>query len=143
MRRPISRFRREQETLRRRLVRGEHVEVDGQLRRTSARGWGPWTDAIIVVGPLPNGAVSWHVEDPVAVGRPAKTGPVDADFFEVTDVDLRPVRFQTEAFWGLDGDIIVIHEDRATTELALPDGFLHPLAGRLSDQLLGSSTKTR
>lgn len=118
-------------------MRGEHAELDCLLRRTSARGWGPWTDAILNIGPLPAGAVSWHVADPVAVGLPNKLGSVDADFVDVEEIGLRPVRFRTEAFWGLDGDIIVIEEDVPTTELALPGTLLHPLHDRLVDQLLG------
>lgn len=90
----------------------------------------------MVVGPLPDGAVSWHVEDPVAVGLPSKHGPVDADFVDIEEVDLRPVRFRSEAFWGLDGDIIVIRQERATTELALDTDLVGPLGGRLADQLL-------
>lgn len=136
-RRPNSRRRREQDRLRRGLVRGEHVEVDCQLRRTSARGWGPWTDAIVVVGPLPAGAISWHVEDPISVGLPSTNGPVDADFVDIDEVDLRPVRFRTEAFWGLDGAIVVVRHERATTELALPPALVHPLLDRLTEQLLG------
>lgn len=90
----------------------------------------------MVIGPLPDGAVSWHVEDPVAVGLPTKHGPVDADFLDIEEVDLRPVRFRSEAFWGLDGDIIVIRQERATTELALDADLTGPLASRLADQLL-------
>lgn len=132
----MSRVRRERESLQRRLIRGEHVELDCRFRRTSARGWGPWTDAIVIVGAAPDGAASWHVDDPVTVGRPSTDGPIDADFVEVTTVEFRPVRFQTEAFWGLSGDIIVIQEERATTELALPAPLLHPLGDRLAAQLL-------
>lgn len=114
------------------------MELDCQLRRTSARGWGPWADAIVIVGPLPSGAVSWHVEDPVAVGLPSTTGSVDADFIGIEEVDVRPVRFRTEAFWGLDGDIVVLREERATTELALVPALVHPLVDRLAEQLVGS-----
>jgi len=134
-RRPTSRHRREQDLLRGALLRGEHVEVDCRLRRTSPRGWGPWTDALLNVGPLPDGAVSWHVEDPISVGLPSKLGVVNADFVEIDAVDLRPVRFRSEAFWGLDGDIVVLRSERATTELALPEPLLQPLYTRLAAQL--------
>lgn len=137
---PPARFgrgRRARRDLRSSVVRGEHVEVDLKLRRTSARGWGAWTDAIVILGPLPSSPVSWHVDDPVAVGQPANRGPVSADFVEIDRVTLRPVRFRTEAFWGMDARIVVLHSERATTELALPEELTDPVHDRLRSQLVG------
>jgi hypothetical protein len=133
----FGRGRRGKRDLRSTVVRGEHVELDLLLRRTSARGWGPWTDAVLILGPLPASPVSWHVDDPVAVGLPVTRGPVSADFTEIDRVNLRPVRFRSEAFWDLEGDIVVLHAERATTELALPPDLTGPVYERLVAQLLG------
>jgi hypothetical protein len=136
-RRPLNRRSRLVDELRGQLLRGGHVELDVRLRRTSARGWGPWTDSIVNIGPLPDGAVSWHVEDPVAVGLPSTRGPVDADFLAIDRVTMRPVRFRTEAFWGMESDIVVLHSERTTSELAVPPLLTEPLFDRLRDQLVG------
>ena len=45
----FGRSRREGEARRRGLLRGEAVTILCPLRRTSARGWGPWTDAEVVL----------------------------------------------------------------------------------------------
>ncbi|MCB0976261.1 MAG: hypothetical protein KDB02_02270 [Acidimicrobiales bacterium] len=138
MRRPAlhGRGRPGRRDLRNQLVGGEHVELDVQLRRTSARGWGPWTDGIVILGPMPASPVSWHVEDPVAVGLSSTRGPVSADFEAIDRVVARPVRFRTEAFWGLDAEIIVLHSERATTEIAMPPELTGPAIDRLAAQLL-------
>lgn len=135
LRRPFERSRPDRDRTRREVVRGREVDVHGRLRRTSARGWGPWTDVRLALGPIPDGAVTWHVEDPVAVGLPATRGRVDADFAGTTRITVRPVRFPTEAFWGMDADIIVVQSERATTEIALPGALLGPVHERLVEQL--------
>ncbi|MCU1497933.1 MAG: hypothetical protein JWM47_1886 [Acidimicrobiales bacterium] len=131
----LGRGRRRQDLRRRALLRGEVVELDCQLRRTSARGWGPWTPATVTLGSLPDGIVNWHADDPIAVGLPAVRGPVDATFSEIDEVWLRPVRFRTEAFWGMDADIVVLRSERATTELALAPNLTGAVTERLRDQL--------
>lgn len=132
---PFGAGRRRRDERRRALLRGEEVALDARLRRTSARGWGPWTDVELDLGPAPDGPVDWHAEDPVALGLPVTRGPVDDRFVDVHDVWLRPVRFRTEAFWGLDGEIVVITAERATTELAVPAPIAGPLRDRLREQL--------
>lgn len=111
-----------------------------KLRRTSARGWGPWTDGVVILGPVPDNPVSWHVEDPVAVGLPVTRGAVSADFTAIDRITVRPVRFRTEAFWGMDAEIVVLHAERATTELAMPPELTGPVHERLVGQLLGDET---
>ena len=118
------------------LARGGELSVPCRLRRTSARGWGAWTEAVVVVGSLPDGGARWSTDDAVAVGFASTNERIDLPFEEVTDVVLRAVRFRTEAFWGMDNDIVVVASDRGTIELALPPGDAEPLASRLAELLL-------
>jgi hypothetical protein len=118
------------------LSRGGPVEVACRLRRTSPRGWGPWTQATVALGAVGTAEARWRTDDPVAVGFASTNGSVDLPFEEVVDVYLRAVRFRTEAFWGMQADIVVVESERTTVELALPPGDAEPVAARL-DQLLG------
>ncbi len=131
----LGRSRRDRDARLRSLRRGEPVTLDGRLRRTSARGWGPWTDVAISLDALPDGAVGWHADDPVALGLSATRGPVDETFSEIDDVWSRDVRFRTEAFWGMDGQILVLAAERATTELAVATELTGPLLERIRSQL--------
>ena len=106
-----------------------------RLRRTSARGWGPWTDAVIRVPEMGGTDISWHVEDPVAVGLPVLRGPVDEYFAEIEHIGLRAVRFKSEAFWGLEAEIVVLTAERVTTELAFPVPVTEPVVQRLRTHL--------
>lgn len=132
---PFGPGRRQRDARRRALRRGERVALDGRMRRTSARGWGPWTDVVLTLGAVPDGPVDWHADDPVAVGLPSTRGPVDATFTEIDDVWLRPVRFRSEAFWGMDGEIVVLTAERATTELAVPGMVTRLVFERVREQL--------
>ena len=118
------------------LAAGAGVRVPCRLRRTSARGWGAWTTANVLVGPLGSADARWSTDDPVAVGFASTNDVVDLPFEEVSDVYLRSVRFRTEAFWGMENDIVVVASDRGTIEVAVPHGEAEPLAARLSDLLL-------
>ena len=135
LRAPFGRDRRQRDERRRALLRGDQVVLDGRLRRTSARGWGPWTETVLTLGALPDGPVNWHADDPIAVGLPSIRGPVDATFTEIDDVWTRDIRFRTEAFWGMEGQIIVLAAERATTELAVPAEQAGPLHQRIRTQL--------
>ena len=126
---------RRHEATHRALLRGDGIDLPCRLRRTSARGWGPWIDAVLALGALPDGEARWRVADPVAVGFPITRGPIDLTFTEVTEVFLRPVRFQTEAFYGKAGEIVVLAADRGTIEVALRPEHAGPVAVRL-DELL-------
>src|SRR4051812_6783931 len=106
--------RREHEERHRALSRGDAVVLPCQLRRTSSRGWGPWTEAMVDLGALPDGGARWRVLDPVAVGYPIARGSVDQPFDEVTDILLRAVRFPSEAFYGMPAEIVVVMADAAT-----------------------------
>ena len=135
MKSPFGRDRKQRDLARRALLRGEQISIDCRLRRTSARGWGPWTDATVTLGAAPDGYVNWHADDPIAVGLPSTRGPVDATFTEIDHVGTRPVRFRTEAFWGMDGQIVVLTAERATTELAVRAELTDPLLDRVKEQL--------
>lgn len=119
MRSPFGRRKRAAAELLRQLGEGEPVTLSGSLRRTSPRGWGPWTPAEIHLGADAAAGAMWHVDDPLAVGFAPGRGPVDVAFASVGAVWTRPVRFRTEAFWGLDAEIIVVEGERSTVELAL------------------------
>ena len=133
MRLPFGQARRQRDARRRALLDGEPVAVSGRLRRTSARGWGAWTDTVVSLGPPPDGPARWRVDDPIAVGLPSTHGPVSATFIEIGEVYVRPVRFRTEAFWGMDADIVVLTSERGTTELAFPQDLTAPVAARLRE----------
>lgn len=117
------------------LSRGGLVRVTCQLRRTSARGWGPWTEGEVLLGPLPDGEARWRTDDPVAVGFASTNEGVDLPFEDVSDVYLRSVRFRTEAFWGMDNDIVVVASERGTIEVAVRPGDAEAVAGRLAELL--------
>ena len=132
---PFGRDRRQRDLLRIALLRGEQVAVDCRLRRTSARGWGPWTDALVTLEAGTNGAVTWHADDPIAVGLPSTRGPVDATFTEIKHVWTRTARFRAEAFWGMEDTIVVLTAERATTELAVHPELTASLFERVREQL--------
>ncbi len=133
LRLPFGKGARARDERRRALLRGDDVELTARLRRTSARGWGPWTDVDLYLGPIPDGQAWWHAEDPVAVGLASTRGPVDVSFAEVNEIWRRPVRFQTEAFWGMEADIVVVIAERSTTELALSPDLSAGVEDRLRD----------
>lgn len=129
------RNRRALDSTRLALLQGAGASLDVQLRRTSSRGWGAWTPAQLAFGPLPDGEVRFRADDPLALGLPAAHGRVDATFGEVGELWTRAVRFRTEAFWGLDADIVVLGSERTTTELAIAPDLLPALLPRLRAQL--------
>lgn len=133
----FGRARERSEARRRALLRGDGVILPCRLRRTTTRGWGPWTPAGLVLGPMPDGEARWRTDDPIAVGYPITRGAIDQAFVEVSDVYLRSIRFQTEAFYGKDGgDIIVVASDRGTVEVALPADLAEAAYERLDELLM-------
>lgn len=117
------------------LRAGGPVTVPCRLRRTSARGWGAWTEATLSLGAVPGGEARWATDDAIAVGFASTNEHIDLPFEEVTDVYLRAVRFRTEAFWGMEADIVVVASDRGTIEVAVPPTQAEALASRLEDLL--------
>jgi hypothetical protein len=129
------RNRKHDGALRAKLSQGGTVRVPCRLRRTSARGWGPWTEGALKLGPIPDGEARWSTDDPVAVGFASTNTHVDLPFEEVSDVYLRSVRFRTEAFWGMENDIIVVASERGTVEVAVPPGDAEAVASRVAELL--------
>jgi hypothetical protein len=127
------RGRRDDGALRAELSRGGPVRVPCRLRRTSARGWGPWTEGVVVLGAVPDGEARWTTDDPVAVGFASTNAHVDLPFEEVSDVYLRSVRFRTEAFWGMENDIVVVASERGTVEVAVTPGDAEAVAARIDE----------
>jgi len=130
------RNRKNDGVLRAKLSQGGPVRVPCRLRRTSARGWGPWTEAALQLGAVPDGEARWLTDDAVAVGFSSTNPTVDLPFEEVSDVYLRTVRFRTEAFWGMENDIVVVASERGTIEVAVTPGDAEALAARLAELLL-------
>jgi hypothetical protein len=100
------------------LAAGEAVEVPCHIRRTSSRGWGPWVEGQLV---LPaSDSPSFVAGDPLkrslVSGRAGGSGPVPVE--GPGAVTTRPVRFRGEAFYGIDGDVIVLTTERHVSELA-------------------------
>mgnify|MGYP006914497134 FL=1 len=89
----------------------------------------------MVLGAVPDGEARWTTDDPVAVGFASTNTHVDLPFEEVSDVYLRSVRFRTEAFWGMENDIIVVASERGTVEVAVPPGDAEAVASRVAELL--------
>lgn len=132
MRRWFGRAKRERAEQLLRLELGEPVVQAASMRRTSSRGWGPWTDVELHLGAGPDEGAWWHAEDPLAVGFAPARGPVDVAIAAVTSVWCRPVRFSTEAFFGMDAEIVVVEGERTTLEFALDPDLTGPVAARLA-----------
>ncbi|WP_421120849.1 hypothetical protein ACE2AJ_06020 [Aquihabitans daechungensis] len=127
------RGRRDDGALRAELSRGGLVRVPCRIRRTSARGWGPWTEAVVTLGAVPDGEARWSTDDAVAVGFASTNPHVDLAFEDVSDVFLRSVRFRTEAFWGMENDIVVVVSERGTIEVAVTPGDAEAVAARIDE----------
>lgn len=83
------------------------------------------------LGPLPDGNARWSTEDPLGVGLPSTHGSVNERFPAVDDAWARDIRFRSEAFWGMDGEILVLRSEPSTIELALPSALSGPVLDRL------------
>jgi hypothetical protein len=113
------------------LAAGEAVEVPCHIRRTSSRGWGPWIAGQLT---LPaSGAAAFVADDPLkrslVSGRAGGSGPVPVE--GPGSLATRAVRFRGEAFYGIDGDMIVLTTERNVTELATEPPETDLIADRL------------
>jgi hypothetical protein len=94
----------------------------------------------LVLGAPSSRLARWSTDDPVAVGFAPTSDPVDLPFEAVSDVYLRSVRFRTEAFWGMQNDIVVIASERGTIEVAVSPGGADLVASRLAQLVLPTAT---
>lgn len=119
---------------------GEEVGVPGRLRRTSSRGWGPWHEGWLrlLPGEEPSHA-SWSPDDPTSVDLVADRGDRPVPLADPTRVELRPVRFREEAFYGLDAEVIVFGTHRRTVEVAVAPEETDAVLSRL--RALGGARK--
>ena len=102
------------------LAAGQEVEVPCRLRRTSARGWGPWTDGVLLLAQRGDHRAEWRVTDGLAVGlTPSKAGQA-FPVADVVNVAIRTARFREEAFHGPGTEILVVTADRSVTEFCVP-----------------------
>lgn len=132
MRWPVLTSLREQEERRGRLAAGEPVQLPARIRRTTTRGWGPWTDGVVHLARAGD-KCRWEVENPSALGLPVEHTADVWEFGDVEHVALRDVRFRQEAFYGShSGSIIVLTADRSTMEIALPPGEIGEALVRLA-----------
>jgi hypothetical protein len=114
-----------------RLTAGEAVEVTCHLRRTSSRGWGPWIPGSLS---LPaSGTPQFVVADPLkrslVSGRAGGSGPVPVESPGV--LTRRAIRFRHEAFYGPEGDVIVLTTERHVSEIATEPAETDLIAQRL------------
>jgi hypothetical protein len=80
-------------------------------------------------------AASFVAADPLkrslVSGRAGGTGPVPVE--GPGALAMRPVRFRGEAFYGLDGDVIVLTTERHVSELATEPDDTELIAARLRE----------
>lgn len=114
------RVRRDLRVRRLLLAAGETVDLPCRLRRTSARGWGPWTEATLHLARRGVGRAEWEVSDPLAVGLTPSRAAHPVAIVGAISVELRKVRFREEAFEGMRAEIVVVTAERHVTEFALP-----------------------
>jgi len=105
--------------------------VTCHLRRTSSRGWGPWIPGSLS---LPaSGTPQFVVADPVkrslVSGRAGGSGPVPVESPGV--LTRRAIRFRGEAFYGPEGDVIVLTTERHVSEIATESTETDLIAQRL------------
>ena len=124
------------------LAAGDAVELPCRVRRTSARGWSPWIVGILqlpTAGDL-GGTTSFVADVPAQAslisGRAGRTGPLVLR--GPVRLIRRRVRFKTEAFYGMDGLVIVLTGDpdlkdsTTATEIALPIEVTDQVVERLT-----------
>ncbi len=113
------------------LAAGQEVEVPCRLRRTSARGWGPWTDGVLLLAARGEHRAEWTATDALAVGLMPSRVATPFKVADVVRVVVRPARFREEAFHGPDTDIVVVTEERSVTEFCVPLEEVDEVSNRL------------
>ncbi len=103
-----------------------------RLRRTSARGWGPWTDGELLLAARGEHRAEWTATDALAVGLTPSRATKAFRVADVVTVVVRPARFREEAFHGPDTDIVVVTSERSVTEFCVPPEEVDEIYDRLS-----------
>jgi hypothetical protein len=123
------------------LAAGEAVDLPCRLRRTSARGWSPWIEGQLklpasgATGEVATFVADTPAQQALVTGRAGRTGPLALQ--APMRVSRRPVRFKTEAFYGMDAPVLVLVGDpdrqgsAAHTEIALPGPEVDAVVDRL------------
>lgn len=114
------------------LAAGQEVEVPCRLRRTSARGWGPWTDAVLLLAERGDHRAQWLASDAMAVGLTPSRADEPFPVADVVGVSVRTSRFREEAFNGPDTRIVVLTSERSVTEFCVPPDEVDEVRDRLA-----------
>ena len=114
------------------LDAGEAVEVACRSRRTTPRGWAAWVDGALHLPDADGGPATFVVDDPTQVNLVTRQGAAPVVFDPPLEVEVRPARYKAETFYGSGSEILVVTSPRRQIELALPDGVVEPVAGRLA-----------
>jgi hypothetical protein len=113
------------------LAAGQEVEVPCRLRRTSARGWGSWTNGVLVLSARGEHRAEWRADDALAVGLTPSRALKSFRVTDVVSVVVRPARFREESFHGADTDIVVVTSERSVTEFCVPPEEVEEVFQRL------------
>ncbi len=131
MKRRAGRSRRVVRIRRLLLAAGQEVEVPCRLRRTSARGWGPWTDGVLLLSARGVHKAEWRADDAMAVGLTPSRANEPFLVTDVVGIDVRRARFREEAFHGPDTEIVVVTAERSVTEFCVPPDEVDEVRERL------------
>lgn len=139
MKRRAGRSRRVVRIRRLLLAAGQEVEVPCRLRRTSARGWGPWTGGVLLLSARGIHKAEWRADDAMAVGLTPSRANEPFLVTDVVGVDVRTARFREEAFHGPHTEIVVVTADRSVTEFCVPPDEVDEVRERLAALVVPSS----
>ena len=117
------------------LAAGREVAVPCRARRTTPRGWGAWVDGTLrLPGDDDDGEAAFVVDDPSDVALVTRQGEAPVALEPPLEVEVRPVRYKAESFYGGDAGILVVTTARRTLEVALHADEVEPVARRLADR---------
>jgi hypothetical protein len=105
--------------------------VPCRLRRTSARGWGPWTEGVLLLAARGEYRAEWRAADALAVGLTPSRATEPFRVADVVGLEVRTARFREEAFHGAGTEIVVVTAERSVTEFCVPPEELEEVFERL------------
>jgi hypothetical protein len=106
--------------------------VPCRARRTTPRGWGAWVDGTLRLPGDQGGEAAFLVDDPNEVALVTRQGEAPVSLEPPLGVEVRPVRYKAESFYGGDAGILVVTAARRTLEVALHADEVDPVARRLA-----------